>query len=251
MKIGLAITTYNSERLFSELYDSLPISKLDEVVVINGGDRYLKEYKDVDWIQHRKNQYPSVCRNDGLRFLQERDVDYFFILEDDQLILDENIFDAYIQAHEETKLGYFCFASNAWETGPPLARTPKLQVEYKDVKINFYQHFCNEFTFRTKKVLDESGYYKTNYRYIFDIQNVYDISKCINGSLFWYSPDIANSDQFIKNNPNSESRLNANGERDKKVQIEFEMFRQLNKIGVGDIKDLGRDALIQKLRNML
>lgn len=251
MKKGLVITTYNSEKIFEELYETLPLNKLDDIVVINGGEEYKRKYSGVHWIQHCKNNYPSVCRNDGLNFLKERNTDYFFILEDDQLILDENIFDAYIEASNISKLGYFCFASNAWETGPPNQRTPKLQVQYSnELTVNFYQHFCNEFTFRTKKMLELSGLYKTQYRYIFDIQNVYDISKTNLGTPFWYSPDISNSDKYIKNNPTSESRLNANGERDRKVGLEFELFKKINGRGLNEVLESPQHDVIKKLKQI-
>ena len=42
MKIGVGVTTYNAEHYFKDLYDSLPLDRIDELVVVNGG----KEYKN-------------------------------------------------------------------------------------------------------------------------------------------------------------------------------------------------------------
>ena len=134
MKIGVGITTYNAEHYFKDLYDSLPLDRIDELVVVNGGKEYKNKYKNAHWIQHSKNYYPSVCRNDCLRFLMERDMDYYITLEDDMVIKDPNIFDKYIEAAELSKFGYFCFASTSWESGEPGNRTPKLELQYsKDV----------------------------------------------------------------------------------------------------------------------
>ena len=37
-KIGVGIVTYNSEDYFKALYESLPLAKINELVVVNGGN---------------------------------------------------------------------------------------------------------------------------------------------------------------------------------------------------------------------
>ena len=46
MKVGVGITTYNAEHYFKDLYDSLPMDQIDELVVVNGGKEYKGKYKD-------------------------------------------------------------------------------------------------------------------------------------------------------------------------------------------------------------
>lgn len=250
MKIGVGITTFNNEKYFKDLYDTLPLSQIDELVVVNGGKPYNGKY-DCHWIQHNKNNYPSVCRNDCLRFLQERDVDYYFLIEDDMIIKDSNIFNKYIEASKLTGLGYFCFVSTSWESGTPGNRTPKLEVQYsKDVSVCFYPHMCNEFTFKTKQCLQDTGLYDNKLRYIFDIDNVYTITKTKHSPGFWWFPDIKNSDELIMNNPETQSRLNAGGERDKKLAKEFDYFHEKYKIALNQVVPLPKDNIVMKLRSL-
>ena len=98
MKIGVGIVTFNSENYYKDLYNSLPFDSIDELVTVNGGDEYNEKYKNSDWIQHNKNRFPSVCRNDCITFLLNKDCEHIFIIEDDMIIKNKNIFKKYIEA---------------------------------------------------------------------------------------------------------------------------------------------------------
>ena len=248
MKIGIGITTYNAEHYFKDLYDSLPLDKIDELVVVNGGKPYKGNYKDAHWIQHKKNYYPSVCRNDNLRFLQERDCDYYITLEDDMVIKDPDIFEKYIEAAEKSKIGYFCFASTSWGSGEPGNRTPAVELQYsKDVSIGLYPNMCNEFTFKTKECLNDTGLYDNKFRYIFDVENVYRISKTKHIPAFWYFPDIKNSDDLIMNHPETQTRINEGGARDKKLSAEYKMFFDKHNDNIQTIPKLSKEEVKNKI----
>ena len=248
MKIGVGVTTYNAEHYFKDLYDSLPLDRIDELVVVNGGKEYKNKYKDAHWIQHSKNYYPSVCRNDCLRFLMERDMDYYITLEDDMVIKDPNIFDKYIEAAELSKFGYFCFVSTSWESGEPGNRTPKLELQYsKDVTVNLYPHMCNEFTFKTKKCIEDTGLYDNKFRYIFDVENVHRIAQAGHIPNFWWFPDVKGSDELIMNHPETETRINAGGERDRKLGKEYDMFIKKHGTTVQGIPQLTKQEIIDKI----
>jgi len=248
MKKGLAITTFNSESYFKELYDTIPFSKIDQLVVVNGGEEYTGSYPEVtDWIQHKEVKFASIARNDGLRAME--DCDYLFVCEDDMVVKDENIFDRYIEVSNASGLEYLCHASNAWETGPPHNRTPRLQIQYTDnIAVNLYTHTCNEFTFRTKNLLDKCGLYDEKFKFMFDIDsltnmNYHEFIK------FWYFPDVADSDNYIMNNPNAISRMNANGERAAQSVPYNEMFIQKWGHHIGGIPEASRDEVIEFLKN--
>jgi glycosyltransferase involved in cell wall biosynthesis len=250
MKIGVGITTYNSEKYFEALYNSLPLSKITELVVVNDGEPYSNKY-DCNWIQHHRNNGPSVSRNDCLLFLQDRDIDYFFLIEDDMIIKDPNIFEKYIEASNESKLEYLCFVSTSWESGTPGNRAPKLEVQYNNnVSICFYPHMCNEFTFKTRQCLQDTGLYDKRFKYMFDVENVYNITKARHCPGFWWFPDIKNSDELIQNNPETQSRVNNNGERDKNIAPDFKRFYEKHKVNVNEITCLSQNQIIDKLKSL-
>ena len=252
-KIGVCIITYNSQEYFEKLFYSLPDHKYDELVVVNGGNPYDKIYKrmngHIKWIQHEKNKGSGQSRNDGLEYLRSRDMDYYFIIEDDMVILDENIFDKYIEANKVSGLQYFCYASNAWGVGPRFARTPRMKVQYtENIIINLYQHCCNEFTFRTKELIDKVGNYNPNYLSMFDVDNIKRISDWELGNPFWYSPDLSDSDSLINNNPDAISRMNPDGSRDSKLQDDAKLFHLLHGKFVWQTEELSRSQVIEKLK---
>lgn len=254
-RIGLVITTFNSQSYFDTLFNSIPLEKIDHLVIVNGGEEYTQNYaaisSKIKWIQHDTVKFASVARNDGLKYLQEQECDYYFICEDDMIILDPDIFQAYINASKLSGIEYLCYASNAWETGPRFARTPKLQVQYShDTIINLYAHTCNEFTFRTKRMLENAGLYDEQLRCMFDIDSIIRMCNTLLCPPFWNFPDISDSDRYITNNPDAISRMNANGERAATLGPEFKLIHDKSGRGINEIPNLSKNEVIERLQQI-
>jgi glycosyltransferase involved in cell wall biosynthesis len=255
-KIGIGITTYNSEEYFNSLYESIPFNKVDEVVVVNGGKKYEYDYEPCSWIQHSKNYYPAVSRNDAINFLLERKCEHIFLIEDDMIIRDENIFDQYIKASKLSGLNYFSFVSTSWEAGEVKKRTPRFTANYKDdVSVSFYKNMCNEFTYHHYTQFDEVGKYDTNIRYAFDVELAYRKSKMSKRvAPFWYFADLTNSDDYIMNNPVSTSRLQSkdrpDGTRDQNIHTEWDYFYKKHGVYVPQIPNLREDDLVKLLKEI-
>ena len=252
-KIGVGITTYNSEDYFLELYKSLPQNKIDELVVVNGGNSYKEDY-DAHWIQHKKNHYPSVCRNDCINFLQNRKCEHIFIIEDDLIIKNENIFDLYIKASKVSGLKYFSFVSMSWDAGQPNQRTPRMTVNYKEnISISFYRNMCNEFTYHHYSCFDEIGLYDTQFRDPFDIDMAYRESQTDYASPFWWFADVSNSDEYIENNKNAKSRLQSDrpdGSREQRIQEQWYLFSGKHQKMVNEIPDTPQNEVVEKLKKI-
>ena len=254
-KIGVGVVTYNSESYFKSLYDSLNGANIDEFVVVNGGNEYENKY-DCDWIQHKKNYYPAACRNDCINYLMNRDVDYLFLIEDDQIIKNVNIFQKYIEASNISGLDYFSFVSMSYNSGSPNNRKPKLTVNYSgDIAVSFYANMCNEFAFFKSSIIKKIGLYDTLFRDPFDIDMMVRMAKDVDTvAPFWYFADIEKSDDYIMNNPNATSRLQApdrpDGSREQKIQEQWELFHQKHNFHVNDIADTSPEEVIQHLKKI-
>jgi hypothetical protein len=250
-KIGVSIVTYNSEEYYKTLYETLPLNKIDVLVTVNGGNKYKQEH-DSNWIQHTENVYPSVCRNDCVNFLLQRNCEHIFIIEDDIILKSADIFDKYIQASKESGIKYFSYVSTSWESGTPNKRTPRLTVEYKNnVSVSLYKNMCNEFTYHHKSCFEKIGLYDTNFRDPFDIDLAYRESQQNYTTPFWWFADITNSDNFIMNNPNAVSRLQSDrpdGSREQRIQKEWEYFIKKHGIMVNQIPDSSKEEVIKKLK---
>lgn len=252
-KIGVGIVTYNSEDYYKALYESLPFDRLDVLVTVNGGDRYKGVYKG-NWIQHSENVYPSVCRNDCINFLLQRNCEHIFIIEDDMILKSPDIFDTYIQASKESGLKYFSFVSTSWESGEPNKRTPRLTVEYKNnVSISFYKNMCNEFTYHHKTCYNKVGLYDTTYRDPWDIDMTYRESQQDYAAPFWWFADVTGSDDLIMNNPVAVSRLQGSrpdGSREERIQKEWQYFTNKHGIMVNQIPDTSKEKVLEKLKKI-
>jgi hypothetical protein len=247
--VALIITTFNSESYFQDLYRTIPFGKIDEVIVVNGGKDYKEEYENVKWIQHRQVKYPSVARNDGLKYAIEKEFDHIFLIEDDMIIKSHDIFDQYIDASKKTGIEYFIYASIAWNSGQKGNRTPKLQVQYSpDLSLNFYDNMCNEFTYRSKKIAKDVGLYDENLRYLFDVDYTYRVSQTLKGVPFWCFPDLANSDDLIDNNPNAVSRLDGDGKRITRLGPDYDYFEKKHGLKVQQIPQTNKDHFIDKIK---
>lgn len=250
-KIGIGITTYNSEDYFNTLWDSLQRCHFDELVVVNGGKQYKKNY-ECGWIQHNINYYPSVCRNDAINFLLNRNCDHIFLIEDDMIIKNNGIFNQYIKASQKSGIKYFSFTSMSWDSGPPHNRTPRLTVNYdENVSVSFYRNMCNEFTYHHKSCFEKTGLYDTQFRDPFDIDMAYRESQTNYASPFWWFADISNSDEYIENNQNAKSRLQADrpdGSREERIKEQWMLFYKKHGKLVQEISDKSEQEVIKILK---
>lgn len=239
-KIGVGITTYNSENYFETLYNSLPLDKIDELVVVNGGKEYNKKY-NTDWIQHKKNRFPSICRNDCVTFLLNKGCEHIFLIEDDMIIKNNDIFDFYIKASKVSKLKYFSFVSMSSNSGHPNQRTPKLTIGYSpEIAISFYENMCNEFTYHHKTCFLQTGLYDSKMRDLFDADHVYrETLYNKNVAPFWWFADLANSDEYIMNNSDAVSRLQdtnrPDGSRNDFIQDTLKYFENKHGLPINSI----------------
>lgn len=258
-KIGVVVTTFNSENYFETLFNSLPDDRYGPLVVVNGGEPYTKLYKrmhgEVHWIQHETNFGPARSRNDGLKKLYDLGCDHMFCIEDDIIIKSEDIFDAYINASKITGLQYFCWVSYPWEAGSTGNRTPRFKVQYSDkLTINLYKNSCNEVTYRTRNLYEkigiENNHYDENFKYMFDVDNYYRITQLPEGHVFWNSPDLSNGDDFIMNNPDAISRLDYDGKRIQRLGSDMEYFENKHGLHVSKIKDATTQEVINKLQRI-
>ena len=251
-KIGVGITTYNSENYFQTLYKSLQNSKIDELVVVNGGKPYTESY-DCKWIQDSVNRYPSACRNDCVQYLLSKGCEHIFLIEDDMIVTNSDIFEEYIKHSKASGLLYLCFVSTSWNSGEPNKRTPDTIVQYTPkLSLSFYKNMCNEFTYHHYTCFKNHGLYDPNLRDLFDVDMVYRQSKTNSKvSPFWWFADITNSDNFIKNNPVATSRLQTerpDGSREQVIGKMYEYFRTKHNLNVGEIPVTSKEDLIKFLK---
>lgn len=218
-KIGLGIITCNREHFLRQCIDSIHMDMIDEICVINDGDRLSLDitdtYRRIFMIEHVKNLGVGKSKNDAFKYLLSHDCDYIFILEDDVQILDKSIFNQYIEAHRASGIHHFNYGP-----GSPFNRKqtiqnfdihnrhllegqtepePKMVVDYgNDVKVSLFTHAVGMFSFFTKEVLDKVGLIDEEYYNAWEhVDHTYRIIKEGYHPPFWYFADIYNSHKYI------------------------------------------------------
>ena len=254
-KITIVITTFNSEAYFESLWNSIPFDTIDKVIVVNGGNPYLKKYTLSDdkliWIQHTVVKNIASARNDGLRIAQQIGNPHIFLLEDDLIILSDKVFTEYIEASKKTGIQYFSFVSYGWHSGPVEGRTPLHKIRYPDdLIISLYRNMTNEFTYRSLRVLHDIGFYNEQMKSLFDVEWAYKFSISRYGWGFWNFADLFISDTLIKNNPDAVSRIDPNGNRWDTLQNDYNIFINEHKVHVPKIPHLSTEEIISNLRTL-
>jgi GT2 family glycosyltransferase len=222
-KIGVAIITCNREHFLTQCLDSIPIDKVDEICVINDGDRLSASipdtYRRICMIEHVKNLGVGKSKNDALKYLMSMDCDYIFLLEDDIILLDENVFDKYIETHLASGIHHFNYGP-----GSPFNRkqtirnfdlhnrhlldqhtepNPRMVIDYdNDIKVSLFEHTVAMFSFFTKNILDKVGLIDDDYYNAWEhVDHTYRIIKEGYHPPFWYFADIYNSHEYITEAP--------------------------------------------------
>jgi glycosyltransferase involved in cell wall biosynthesis len=220
-KIGVGICTYNRLDYLEGLINSLiPCEKtIDELVVVNdGGETPNWDLPFGTWINNESNSGVAVSKNNALKYLLEKDCDYFFLIEDDMIIKDPSAFQQYIEAYKASGIQHFNYGP-----GSPFNRkqtiqnfdlhnrhlldektepNPKLIVEYKTCKIALYEHTVAMFSFFTKHVLNKVGFVPEEYPNCWEhVDHTYQIIKAGYHPPFWWFADLANSHELLEEAP--------------------------------------------------
>lgn len=201
-EIGVGILTYNRPDLYTQVLASIPRNKIGVLVVVNDGENsYATPQWDVDHIILNKCQKGvAKSKNLLLKSLIERGCKHLFLIEDDILIKDSSVFEAYIKAASSTGIHHLCFEKIANNQ-----KTLKFTLEQPDgVRIGFYHNPQGAFMYINSNLITKLGYFDENYLNAFEhIDFIYNL---INKNVmppFWYFPDLLDSEKYLTDIPGS------------------------------------------------
>lgn len=217
-KIGLGIVTCNRNDFLRDCINSINLDKIHETVIVNDGDVDIK-HNQIHVINNDKNIGVGRSKNKILKYLYEKNCDYIFIIEDDTIILDNNVFNEYIKASKKTGIQHFNYGPgtpfnreqnkdfdihNRHELNQESKPKPRKIIDYGDLKIALYTHVAGMFSFFTRKVIKEVGYIDEDFYNAWDhVEHTYRIIKNKLHPPFWYFADIHNSHKFLSEHSDS------------------------------------------------
>jgi len=218
MKIGVGIVTCNRNEYLKGLLATLPMDQINELAVVNDGKAENKIDIPGTWLQNEVNLGVGKSKNKLMKHLYDAGCDYIFIIEDDMLIKDKNVFMKYIEAYQESGIQHFNYGPgspfNRKQTiqnfdihnrhlldqhSPP---NPRLIVEYPNARIALYEHTVAMFSFFTREVLEKVGYIDEQFYNAWEhVDHTYRIALAGYHPPFWWFADIADSDKYLSEAP--------------------------------------------------
>jgi len=213
--IGIGIITCNRPDYLKKLLDSIVHCNWAEFIIVNDGNKLdLPGYNY--YIHHNEtNLGVGKSKNIAMQHLLDRGCDYIFIIEDDTIVLDELIFNRYVEASRETGIQHFNFGP-----GTPFNRkqlisnydlhnrhlldnestpNPKITIQYSsDVKIDLYEHVAGLFSFFTKEILQNVGLHDDKFYNAWEhVDHTFRIIKANGHPPFWWFADIHDSIKYL------------------------------------------------------
>jgi len=200
--ILVGIVTCNRPDFFYKCYESIKsVPEIDKLVVVNDGKEDVKVDKDTLYIKHTKNLGVAKSKNDILRQAIKDKVDHVFIFEDDIVVKNPDVFNAYINASKLTGIQHFCFAYHGpankgnISKGKPM---PRFTVDYGTIQISINAHSVGAMCYYSKDVLIDIGIIDEEFLNAFEhVEHSYRIAKKGYCSPYWNWPDLANSTDYL------------------------------------------------------
>lgn len=216
-KIGLGIVTCNRPEFVSKCIESIDLTMVNEKVIVNDGTIKV-DHTGFFVINNKENLGVGKSKNKLLKHLYDKGCDYIFILEDDMLILDNNVFNKYIEAHKASNIHHFNYGPgspfnrkqnmefdlhNRHELDQHSEPNPRKIIDYGNgVKISLFQHTVAMFSFFTRKVIEEVGYIDEDFYNAWEhVDHTYRIIKAGYHPPFWYFADLYDSHKFLTEAP--------------------------------------------------
>jgi GT2 family glycosyltransferase len=261
-KIGVGIVTCNRPSFFLKCFNSIPVD-IELVVVNDGADfsdiKKLKEKRDFTYIHNKANLGVGKSKNILFKQLLSKNCDHIFLIEDDIIVKDKNVFNEYIKARNLTGIQHFNFGyhgpanKNGVSGGPP---KPRFIVDYGNVKIAINHHSVGAFCYYTKDVLEKIGLIDEEYTNAFEhVDHDYRIAKAGYTTPYWNFADIANSIDFLDEIECSEksSSIRPRGDWSENIKKGYFIFKKKHNYfpafqdGVPDTEEQGVKNIMKQI----
>jgi len=237
--IGVAIITCNRPGFFVKCVKSIPKEKIDHLIVVNDGDSLVNAYLSdritykVDIINNNPSkQGVGKSKHIAINTLLDRGCEHIFIIEDDIIVTNPDVFDKYIEASKETGIKHFMFGyhgpanKNGISKGDPV---PKWKFKYNKNIIVLNQHCVGAFCYYHKDCFDVIGNFDLDYHNAFEhIDHSYCLAKAGLTTPYWNWADIYRSWEYLDELACSEENSSIRVRDDWQANIKkgYELFKK-------------------------
>jgi GT2 family glycosyltransferase len=258
-KIGLGVITCRRPEFFAKCMEHIATNdmKVDELIVVN--DSGGKEGETYGWeghtIYHEVNQGVAVTKNDAMKYLLGKGCDYIFLIEDDIIIKDPNVFHAYIDLHKVSGIHHFNFGYHGPANKKFGQPTPRLVINYGELsKIALNSHCVGAFSFYTKECLEKVGLMDETFHNVWEhVDHTLRIIQADYHPPFWWFADLANSMDYLDEIACSEENSTIRGRDDWMSNIQNGMahFRAKHTCAPLELPNVPKEMVVRYLHEKL
>jgi hypothetical protein len=200
--VGCAIITCDRLDFFKKSHQSLLACKdlgINIVVVNDGNEKLPNDIENV--IETGGKKGVAIAKNLGLKFFLDKNLEHIFLMEDDIEILNNKIFELYINAQESTGIKHFNFGLHGNHNLDYLGR-PNIRktINYpNNTKINLYPNLLGAFSYYHVDTLREAGLMDESfYNALEHVDHTYQIIKKGYSPPFRWFADVEGSSAHLK-----------------------------------------------------
>jgi GT2 family glycosyltransferase len=275
-KIGVGIVTCGRPDMYKKLAESL--EKCDDTIDFlyvfedTKNDRMPEDIgyisnsfefrkKPIKFVTFEKNVGVATAKNAALSFLLTTGCEHIFLIEDDMLIKNPNIFHAYINASKKSGIEHLMFGyhgpanKNGISKGKPC---PRLVVNYGDCALALNQHCVGAFCYYSRKSLGGVGLIDEKFRNAFDhVSHSYELALRGYSTPYWWWADLANSLDYIEEQACSEENSSIKTPEsmqqwENNIRSSMEYFKEkfgVYPFGKDGVKDTSEKEVLTFLKN--
>lgn len=219
--IFVGIVTCDRIDFFKKCYHSIKSNDNKDLIiaVCNDGKKDVPIDADTIYIKHSKNKGVGASKNDLFReALKNPKVEHIFIIEDDIVVKNIDVFNKYIKAKELTGIHHFLFGyhgpanKNNISGGPP---KPRYVIDYgADLKLAINTHSVGAFCYYSRESLEKTGLFDEEFVNAFDhVDHDYRLAKNGYSTPYWNWADIADSIDYLEEIECSETNSSIRGKK--------------------------------------
>jgi len=205
-KIGVGLITCDRPEFFQKSYKSVKDNHNISFVIVDDGEEHVRnlieqgEENNVHYIKTKNKEGVAVAKNLALKHLIKIGCEHIFLMEDDIEVVDNNIFEAYINTSKATGIKHFNFGLHGNHNIDPYGNpTIRKTVNYGHTEIDLYPNILGALSYYHIDVLKDCGLMDENfYNALEHVDHTYQIIKKGYHPPFRWFADIKDSKKYLK-----------------------------------------------------
>lgn len=235
-KIGVGIVTCDRYEFMKNLLHSLQGCNYDKLIVVNDHADIIEtpvDGLDVDIINNEENVGVGKAKNVAMQNLIDNECEHIFILEDDIKIIDNDVFQVYIDTAKIAGIKHMNFCLHGEDNKRQGEPAPKLILDYKDAKIALYHNIYGALSYYHVDALTTVGLMDEEYYNAMEhVDHTMQLILAGYHPPFRWFADVATSNKLIQEQDHNHEESKIRRSDEWLEQFKYGVERFYNKFGI-------------------